>query len=85
LVSGSCGLIGSEVCSFFARHGFQITGIDSNHRAVFFGPDGDTSWVADRLRREIPGYRHEAIDIRNRDALLAPVRRFSRRRPGLLT
>jgi len=81
LVSGSCGLIGSEVCSFFARHGFQITGIDSNHRAVFFGPDGDTSWVADRLRREIPGYRHEAIDIRNRDALLALFRDL---RPDLI-
>ncbi len=40
---------------FFARQGFQVFGIDSNHRAVFFGPEGDTSWVLDRLRREIPG------------------------------
>src|SRR5437899_10573721 len=59
LVTGSCGLIGSEVSVFFARQGFQVAGIDSNHRAVFFGPEGDTSWVLERLRREIPGYRRD--------------------------
>ena len=70
LVTGSCGLIGSEVAVYFARQGFEITGIDSNHRAIFFGPEGDTSWVLERLRREIPGYRHEALDIRDRDGVL---------------
>jgi CDP-paratose 2-epimerase len=53
LVSGSCGLIGSEVSLFFARQGFRVVGIDNNHRAVFFGPEGDTSWVLERLRRQI--------------------------------
>jgi len=71
LVTGSCGLIGSEVTRSFARLGFCITGIDSNHRAVFFGPEGDTSWVLGQLRAEIPDYRHVAIDIRNREAVLA--------------
>jgi CDP-paratose 2-epimerase len=70
LVTGSCGLIGSEVSVFFAQKGFRVIGIDSNHRAVFFGPEGDTSWVLERLRREIPGYRHEALDICSRDALM---------------
>jgi CDP-paratose 2-epimerase len=73
LISGSCGLIGSEVAVFFARQGFRITGIDSNHRAVFFGPEGDTSWVLERLRREIPGYCHAALDIRDREALMRLV------------
>jgi CDP-paratose 2-epimerase len=73
LVTGSCGLIGSEVSVFLSRQGFQVTGIDSNHRAIFFGPEGDTSWVLERLRREIPGYRHEALDIRERDRVLALV------------
>ena len=71
LVTGSCGLIGSEVTRFFARLGFSVTGIDNNHRAVFFGPEGDTSWVLSRLQSEIPEYRHAAIDIRDRDAVLA--------------
>jgi CDP-paratose 2-epimerase len=73
LVTGSCGLIGSEVAIFFSRAGYQITGIDSNHRAVFFGPEGDTAWSLERLRREIRGYRHEATDIRDRERVLALV------------
>ena len=70
LVTGSCGLIGSEVTRWFARLGFCITGIDSNHRAVFFGSEGDTSWTLGQLQSEIPDYRHVAIDIRNREAVL---------------
>lgn len=81
LVTGSCGLIGSEVAQFFAREGFAITGIDSNHRAIFFGPEGDTSWTLSLLRERIPGYRHEALDIRNRDGVLALVREL---RPDLI-
>lgn len=81
LISGSCGLIGSEVAVFFARQGFQVVGIDSNHRALFFGPEGDTSWVLDRLHRDIPGYRHEPFDICDRQRLLALVEEI---RPDLV-
>jgi len=81
LITGSCGLIGSEVCVFLANCGIRIAGIDDNHRAVFFGPEGDTSWSLERLKREIPGYRHHAIDIRNRDAVLALVAEL---RPALI-
>ncbi len=44
LVTGSSGLIGSEVCSFFSDKDFVVHGIDNNQRAVFFGPQGDTRW-----------------------------------------
>jgi CDP-paratose 2-epimerase len=81
LVTGSCGLIGSEVSVFFARQGFRVVGVDSNHRAVFFGPEGDTSWVLGRLQREIPGYRHEALDIRDREGVLALLEEL---RPNLI-
>jgi CDP-paratose 2-epimerase len=73
LVTGSCGLIGSEVCVFFARQGFHVAGIDSNHRAVFFGPEGDTSWSLSRLQSGIPDYRHAAVDIRDREAVLTLI------------
>ena len=73
LVTGSCGLIGSEVAIFLARQGFGITGMDSNYRAVFFGPEGDTSWSLRRLQREIPSYRHAAIDIRDRESVLSLI------------
>jgi CDP-paratose 2-epimerase len=70
LVTGSCGLIGSEVSLFFSGLGLQVVGIDNNLRAVFFGPEGDTTWVLGRLREKIAGYRHSTLDIRNREALL---------------
>src|SRR5215471_7808370 len=73
LVTGSCGLIGSEVTRSFARLGFSITGIDNNHRAVFFGPEGDTSWVLGQLQSELPQYRHAPIDIRDRETVLALI------------
>lgn len=70
LVTGSCGLIGSEVATFFERAGFSVTGVDSNHRAIFFGPEGDTSAVRDRLLSTLSNYNHAALDIRDRDAIL---------------
>jgi CDP-paratose 2-epimerase len=73
LVTGSCGLVGSEVCRLFARRGFHIAGIDDNHRARFFGPDGDTAWMLDRLRRELPDYHHHATDICDRERVSAIV------------
>jgi CDP-paratose 2-epimerase len=70
LVTGSCGLIGSEVAVYFSRMGFAVAGVDNNLRAEFFGPEGDTTWSLERLRAAIPGYRHYSIDIRNREAIL---------------
>jgi CDP-paratose 2-epimerase len=73
LVTGSGGLIGSEVCLHFHQAGYHVLGIDNNQRAVFFGPDGDTSWSLKRLQEAVPGYEHHEIDIRNRHAILALV------------
>lgn len=70
LVTGSCGLIGSEVCVFFAQQGFQVTGVDNNFRAVFFGPEGDTTWSLERLRNSCPDYQHANLDIRDRAGVL---------------
>lgn len=74
LVTGSCGLIGSEVSEYFGARGYKILGIDDNHRAEFFGPEGDTSWVLDRLRATIPAYSHAAIDIRDRDSVIEHIK-----------
>lgn len=69
LVTGSAGLIGSEVVSHFARRGWNVLGIDNNMRADFFGEDGDTTWNAKRLASEFKNYQHFQIDIRNRHAV----------------
>ena len=37
LITGSSGLIGSEVSTFFHEHGFFVHGLDNNQRAVFSG------------------------------------------------
>jgi CDP-paratose 2-epimerase len=66
LVTGSSGLIGSEVCVYFHRKGFAVHGIDNNQRAVFFGPAGDTRWVQKRLQQSLSGFEHHEIDIRDR-------------------
>ena len=73
LVTGSSGLIGSEVCAFFATRGFKVHGVDNNQRAVFFGPQGDTRWNQRRLEATISGFAHHELDIRDRPKVLAVV------------
>jgi len=75
LVTGSSGLIGSEVCTYFARElGYAVHGVDNNQRAVFFGPQGDTRWNQGRLAAEIKGFVHHELDIRDRAGVLALIR-----------
>lgn len=70
LVTGSSGLIGSEVCVHFAGLGWEIHGADNNGRAVFFGPNGDTRWNQLRLQQAIPTFQHHELDIRDRQGVL---------------
>jgi len=71
LVTGSAGLIGSEVASYFASQGWLVIGIDNNQRAVFFGKDGDTAWNVSRLKEQHGNsYRHMSLDIRDRKGIL---------------
>ena len=73
-VTGSSGLIGSEVCLFYHQQGFRVHGVDNNQRALFFGPQGDTRWNRQRLLDLIPGFVHHELDIRDRPGMLALVR-----------
>jgi len=70
LVTGSSGLIGSEVCVYFAARGWQIHGVDNNQRSVFFGPQGDTRWNQRRLETSIDGFQHHELDLRDRQGML---------------
>ena len=70
LVTGSSGLIGSEVCTYFAKQGHKIHGVDNNQRAVFFGPQGDTSWRLKELQKSIKDFSHHDLDIRHRSKVL---------------
>jgi len=74
LITGSSGLIGSEVATFFHNQGFSVHGVDNNQRAVFFGPQGDTRWSQQRLTDSLPNFRHHELDIRDRQGVLDLVR-----------
>jgi len=71
LVTGSSGLIGSEVVDYFSKLGWEVHGVDNNMRAEFFGPGGDTRWNQRRLLAAHENFRHHELDIRDRAALEA--------------
>ena len=74
LVTGSSGLIGSEVCSYFSKSGHRVYGIDNNERKIFFGSQGDTSWRLKELKNTLPFFEHFEADIRDRPKMLELVK-----------
>lgn len=73
LVTGSSGLIGSEVTAFFHKNGFHVHGVDNNQRETFFGAQGNTRWNQQRLVRDLPRFSHHELDIRDRPGVLGLV------------
>ncbi len=71
VITGSAGLIGSEAVRYFAGLGMQVVGIDNDMRGVFFGAEASTRWNRQRLEREVPGYQHHDLDIRDYAAIEA--------------
>ena len=78
LITGSCGLVGSESSIFFAKKNFKILGIDNNSRKFFFGKDGDVTWVKNYIKKNIKNYNHFNIDIRNYSALKKVFSRYKK-------
>lgn len=70
LVTGSSGLIGSEVVRHFDALGWSIIGVDNNMRANFFGPKGDTRWNQFKLQESCKNFIHIELDIRDRTGVL---------------
>ena len=70
LVTGSSGLIGSEVCVHFSKLGWNVHGVDNNQRAIFFGPNGDNRWNQERLETNLDNFTHHELDIRDREGVL---------------
>ena len=74
LVTGSSGLIGSELVSFFDRRAQRVVGIDNNMRADFFGEQGDTRWNLQRLSQSTQHFCHWHLDVRDRQKLASLFR-----------
>jgi CDP-paratose 2-epimerase len=81
LVTGSSGLIGSEVVTYFCGLGWDVHGVDNNMRKDFFGLQGDTRWNQKRLSTLHCNFHHRDLDIRNRFEVLALLQEL---RPKLL-
>jgi CDP-paratose 2-epimerase len=81
LVTGSSGLIGSEMVTRLDRLGWAVHGVDNNMRRDFFGKDGDTTANLRRLLAATQRFEHHDIDVRDRDGLQCLVAEL---RPSLV-
>lgn len=66
--------MGSACAHLLCAHGWSVTGVDNDLRAWFFGPGGSTAAVVRGLAADCPGYRHVAMDLRDRAGVEALVR-----------
>src|SRR3984957_20080389 len=69
LITGSGGLIGSECVRLLGEQGWDIIGVDNDMRQFFFGAAGSTNETTAYLKETVPTFRHQPIDIRNRQAV----------------
>jgi CDP-paratose 2-epimerase len=81
LVTGSSGLVGSEMVSFLDARSWRVHGVDNNMRRDFFGEHGDTTWNLERLRRETRHFEHHDLDVRDRAGI---ARLVADARPDLI-
>jgi CDP-paratose 2-epimerase len=65
IITGSSGLVGSESVNFFSKKGFDVIGIDNNLRKFFFGHDGSTFRIKNKLLKENKKFKSFNFDIRN--------------------
>ena len=79
LITGSCGLVGSESSIYFAKKKFKIVGIDNNTRKFFFGKDGDISWIKKKLKKNLKNYTHYNVDIRNYASLKKIFKKYKKK------
>jgi CDP-paratose 2-epimerase len=64
-ITGSSGLIGSELVRYFDQRAQAVVGIDNNMRAEFFGPEGDTRWNLRSLMQTLNTFGYD-VDVRDR-------------------
>jgi CDP-paratose 2-epimerase len=65
VITGSCGLIGSEAARYFGGRGFKVIGIDNNMRAHYFGEGASTAPMRKLLTSRLRNYEHFDLDIRD--------------------
>ena len=78
LITGSSGLIGSESVNFFSKKGFEVIGLDNNLRKFFFGKEGSTFWIKNKLLKQNKKFKSLSIDIRNYNSLEKVFKKYKK-------
>ncbi len=78
MVTGSCGLVGSEAVEFLYKKGFSVIGVDNNMRKYFFGNMGSILWNKKRLLKTYPNYTHFDCDIRDQKRMDMIFRKYGK-------
>jgi CDP-paratose 2-epimerase len=74
VITGSSGLVGSELVAHLDERGWATHGIDNNMRRELFGEGGDTSASLRLLRDTARRFTHHNLDIRDADGVARVVR-----------
>ncbi len=78
VVTGSGGLIGSETVQRLLKEGYEVVGMDNDMRSYFFGADASTSGTVQKLVGLGSSYHHEAVDIRDEQAVRNVFRKYGK-------
>lgn len=78
LITGSAGLVGSETSKKFHAEGMEVVGIDNDLRSHFFGASASTSGTRAQLEVSLARYTHQAIDIRDAEAVFKVFERYGK-------
>jgi CDP-paratose 2-epimerase len=69
LVTGSCGLIGSEAVKFYVSKGSRVVGIDNDMRLKFFHDEGASTKHMVKELESFDNYVHHSVDIRDEESI----------------
>jgi len=66
LITGSLGLIGSEIAEYYLKNNFEVLGIDNDQRKEFFGKAA-SNYKNLEILKKYNNYSHFDFDIRDKD------------------
>ena len=68
LITGSSGLIGSNISQYYLDQGFEVIGVDNDQRKEFFGADASNIQNLQTLIKN-KNFINFSVDIRNTDKI----------------
>ena len=76
LITGSCGLIGSDSVNYFGGKFDLVIGLDNDMRSYFFSKSASVAWNRKRLENEFDHYQHYNTDIREKNDLESIFKKY---------